>query len=681
MDLKRKRGPSPGQNVATKKERWESELAAAPSECSPTASVSALISGVHSAQVYGGTFAIAGPGSTQTIVNNYHYGPAQANVLEILNSLSLPQFRDYQQDTLAKATEGTCLWLTAGDIFLFWIAKGKILWGIGIPGAGKTILASIVIRDLEWREAVCAENICVAYVYLRYSEPLSIRDILESLVKQIVERHIDLIPIIEGLYVKHSQERTRPAQHDLVGMLAEFVKHGKSLFFVLDALDEMWAVDRPVLLRLLSSLDVKLFITSRPLETLQQQFPLAQVFNIAASTSDLDLHIKDFLRNSPDVMALLGGTEFEERIVETIHRKSGGMFLHAKLQLESLRQCVSVQDMEQTLNTFPTDIEAIYTKTWERIVAQAPNHANLAKLILLWITHAYGEMEIEVLQRVVATSPETYAFEPKRLVPEAVLLSVCCGLVSLDEKTRLVRLMHYTTRDAILPRILGLFPVPHAVLAQVCIAHLTNCGFQHFKLEVENESQDDAFDALLRSDTLLDYAHRSWVHHVRQCNRSRSVLKAVATLVLNCTSFPLANSELLLDYGGPVHVAAFYGLKDLIVRAAALQPLDIRTTTYRRNVSAFTALMHAIDHGERECVQRLLRGPGRIDINAVDKNGWSALMHAAHEGSTDIVKHLLGARGIDIHLTSKRDGETALSRAIRQGHREIVDLLLAFSGT
>jgi hypothetical protein len=80
-------------------------------------------------------------------------------------------------------------------------------------------------------------------------------------------------------------------------------------------------------------------------------------------------------------------------------------------------------------------------KTWERICAQGPKLANLGKLVLLWITHAQTELTIDTLRRAVATSPETYRFDPKRMVPEALLLSVCCGLVSLDETTRIVRLI------------------------------------------------------------------------------------------------------------------------------------------------------------------------------------------------------------------------------------------------
>ncbi|KAH6899219.1 hypothetical protein BKA70DRAFT_1198452, partial [Coprinopsis sp. MPI-PUGE-AT-0042] len=601
MDGKRKRSLSPSQNVETNRGRWEVELARPPSECSPTVSGSALISGVHSARILGGTFNVAGSSSTATTIHNYYGRSAvPVDVLDILNSLSLPNFRDIQLDTLSKATEGTCIWFTTGEVFLFWIQKGKILWGIGIPGAGKTVLASIVIRYLERREEKSGGIICVAYVYLRYTKPLTIRDVLESLVRQLVERHIDLLPIIQDLYAKHKQERTRPTQEDLMVALVEFVKRGKILFLVLDALDEMRAEDRPILLRLLISLGAKLFITSRPLEILQQQCPTAQVFNIAASPSDIDLHIKDFLQRSPEVMALLKGTDLRERIIEIVHRKSGGMFLHAKLQLEALRHCINALDVEETLDVFPSDIEAIYRKTWERILAQGPKHVNLATLILLWITHAHSEMTIDALSHAVATSPDTHTFEPKRVVPEALLLSVCCGLVSVDEKTRLVHLIHYTTRDAILPRILDLYPIPHAILAHVCIISLINGDFQHYRLEVGTRDEHRDFRALRGKDTFLTYAHRSWDHHALQCRHSASVMVAVTELVLNCTAFPLEH-QTMFDFGGPLHVAAFYGFEDLIPPGFQLQSLNAQTEIWK-----WSPLMLAIYRGHLACAKALL---------------------------------------------------------------------------
>ncbi|KAH6894865.1 ankyrin repeat domain-containing protein 28 [Coprinopsis sp. MPI-PUGE-AT-0042] len=681
-----------GQDATTKRGRWEAELAGPPSERSPTASGSAL---VHSTQVHGGALTVAGRdnNNNNTTIHNhtYIYGTptVSVDVLEILNSLSLPNFRDIQLDTLAKATDGTCIWLTRGELFVFWVKHGKILWGIGIPGAGKTVLASIVIRYLEGLENTSGGVICVAYVYLRYSEPLAIRDILESMVKQIIERHDDLISTIEALYARHEKEKTKPSQQDLVEVLEGFIRYGKTLFFVLDAFDEMRAEDRPILLNLLASLDAKLFITSRPLEPLQQQFPYARLFNIAANPSDLNLHIKYFLRHSPEVMALLEGTDLEEQIAETIHQKSGGMFLHANLQLEALRNCVSAHDVKETLQAFPSDIKGIYAKTWERILAQVPKHSNLAKLVLLWITHANGEMTIDTLRRAVATCPKTYAFETKRVVPEALLLSVCCGLVSVDEKTRLARLI-----------------LPHALLGHICIVHLTKCGFQHYGKEPGARSLSSNLNDWLQNDTLLGYAYQSWAHHTSQCGRYTPITSAAADLVLNCTSYPF-EYEWRVDFGGPLHVAAFYGLETLIPLAAQLHSPNSGTTNFsksplilaakrghlgcakvllslpgidvnRCNGAFHNAFTTAAIYGHIEIIQLLAEVPG-IDINAVDVGDRTALMWAAAAGHTEVVKLFIRLPGIDINAAN-RDGWTALMHAVHQGHGDIVKEFLSTPG-
>ncbi|KAH6902522.1 ankyrin repeat-containing domain protein [Coprinopsis sp. MPI-PUGE-AT-0042] len=557
---------------------------------------------------------------------------------------------------------------------------------------------SIVIKYLDRLEKTSGGAICLAYVYLRYSEPLSVRDVLESFVKQIVERHTDLGPLVESIYTPHERERTKPSQEELQELLSDFIRRGKTIFFILDALDEMRAEDRPHLLRFLASLNARLFITSRPLETLQQQLPEARLFNIAASPSDLKLHTKLFLQHSPDLMALLEGTNLEEHIVERIHHKCDGMFLHAKLQLEALRQCISALDVEETLEAFPTDIEAIYMKTWERILAQVPKHSNLAKLVLLWITHANGEMEIDTLRCAVATSPETHVFDPKRMVPEALILSVC----------------YYTTRDAILPRILELFPIPHALLAHVCIAHVTTCGFQNYgetAIDYEDHVQrEEDLNSLIRNDSLLAYAHRSWAHHTSQCDRCTPVEAAVAGLVLNSTHFPLDDQAASLDFGGPLHVAAFYGLEVLIPAAAQLQSPNAQTQDWEdsplilavehghlacakallllpdtdvnlRNRIGRSALMHAIEEGHIErpqLLQVLLKGPG-IDLNAVDDAGWTALILACYWGYLEAVKLLLESPSIDINAADTR-GRTALIHATSEGHLEVVKLLLGLPG-
>jgi ankyrin repeat domain-containing protein 50 len=381
---------------------------------------------------------------------------------------------------------------------------------------------------------------------------------------------------------------------------------------------------------------------------------------------------------------------------------------------------VCALDAEETLQTFPTDINAIYTKTWERICAQEPKLANLAKLVLLWITHAETELTIDTLRRAVATSPETYAFDAKRMVPEALLLSVCCGMVSFDKTTRLVRLIRefhprvrkgchlspfspldYTARDAILPKIQGFYPVPHAILAHVCIAHLMSCGLQNYKQEATLLDRCNSFHALRNHDKLLGYAYPSWIAHTRQCGRCSPVLEAVASLVLNSTSFPLTRHP-YIDFGGPVLVAVAYGLQDLILPAARLQSPNALTAEgesalhlaiKREHLSCaqallsvpdinlnvtddwnYTPLISAIERANIRLVQLLVEASG-ININAVNKGGRTALMWAARGGQTEPVPLLLGRPGINVNATDA-DGWTALIHATSNGHTGVVQQLL-----
>jgi hypothetical protein len=160
---------------------------------------------------------------------------------------------------------------------------------------------------------------------LRYGDSISVRDILESLVKQIIEDHAELSPLAEGLYEAHARRKTKPNEKELIGLLSRFIESGKTLIFVLDALDELFSDHRPVLVGLLASLDAKLLITSRPLATLQRRFPEAQMFDIVAHSSDIELLVEEFLGQSHDFMALIEGTSFRSHVVQTILDKAGGM--------------------------------------------------------------------------------------------------------------------------------------------------------------------------------------------------------------------------------------------------------------------------------------------------------------------------------------------------------------------
>ncbi|KAH6906638.1 ankyrin repeat-containing domain protein [Coprinopsis sp. MPI-PUGE-AT-0042] len=653
--------PSGDSSRLAKKGRVEYEAFTTDGTTS-TSLAPAVFSGVQSVQTVGGVYTAVGR-DTITIHNHYN-SPIEIDVLQILNSLGLPNFRAIQQDTLFKATDGTCLWLLKGEMLRIWIERGTILWGIGIPGAGKTILVSLLVNDISKMEQHPGNNICVAFVYIRYSEPLTIQDILQSLVKQVVERHQDVVPIVSPVYARHKRDGTKPTPKELVTMLSEIIRSGKKAFFFIDALDELAPGDRRTLLDLLSSLDARLFITSRPLESLQRSFPRARFFDVAAHPSDIRLLIKDAIRQDPDLSELLDNVDIEDKIIEKICQKSGGMFLHATLQLKSLRNCLNAQHIEDTLEQFPVQIEDVYAETWKRIVNQGPNHAYLANLVFLWILYAKWELRIEELRHLVATCPDTHAYEPKRLVPEALLVAVCCGLVAVDEKTRRVRFIHYTTRDTIGPLILQVYADPHAVLALVCITHLTKCGMQKATFE-----DDTALDEALAKDSLLNYAHCYWVFHSH--SSSGLATTAITEFILACVSYPCQPFR-TFDVLGPLQLASYCGFKTLIQQCANRQ--SPKSLTHYGKASP---LLLACERGKEGCVEALLTLPN-LDVNLKSHNRLemsTPLIQATHRGFHKIVILLLNAPCIDVNAKDSL-GRTALAHASLRDDVKMIQILL-----
>jgi ankyrin repeat domain-containing protein 50 len=102
---------------------------------------------------------------------------------------------------------------------------------------------------------------------------------------------------------------------------------------------------------------------------------------------------------------------------------------------------MSAQQARRTLQTFPSKIEEVYLFTWDRILKQNAEQVLLAKSVILWVLNASRLMTVEELRMAVAISPDTYKFEADRVVPDATLISLCRGLVTVEEESRLVRLV------------------------------------------------------------------------------------------------------------------------------------------------------------------------------------------------------------------------------------------------
>ncbi|KAH6903055.1 hypothetical protein BKA70DRAFT_1155716 [Coprinopsis sp. MPI-PUGE-AT-0042] len=389
---------------------------------------------------------------------------------------------------MSKATAGTGMWLVKGDKFRVWLEPNgdiKIFWGSGIPGAGKTLLASIVIEYLEALYPGPDAKICICYVYFRYSDhsEMTVRTILETFVMQTLERHPGCMSLVEQTYARHLRERTEPSEAQLLALLRQLADCMFCTFYILDALDEAPTKIQLAILKTLDSLSVKLFITSIPLKPLEAHFPHAHTFPVIARDIDIDLHITKVINENAELQRLLqANPSLRHEIFSTIRQNCGGVFLHASLQLDTLHECVSANQVRQRLQGFPSRIEDVYLRTWDRILGQNTELAELAKTVLVWVLNAPRSMTVEELERAVATSPDTYKFEADRFVPGSTLIYLCRGLISLEEESRIVRLVHYTAKDTLENLLHESFPHPHSPIAAVCMSHPAECGSQDTRI-------------------------------------------------------------------------------------------------------------------------------------------------------------------------------------------------------
>ncbi|KAH6871927.1 hypothetical protein BKA70DRAFT_295134 [Coprinopsis sp. MPI-PUGE-AT-0042] len=594
--------------------------------------------------------------------HHHNHAPLQPTNHDIPAILEqVPNYRDIHIANLGRATEGTGPCFNEWEEFRDWMSgqgRLKTMWGSGMPGAGKTIFASIVINEVEARAEASEHPICVGYIYFRYSDhtTATVRDFLLVLVKQTIERHADCLPIFNQVFARHIREKTLPSESELVQLLRRFAEVIAGMFYFLDALDEAPPDVQFNLLKKLSTLDVKIFITSRPLANLDSRFPGAHRFSIRAQDRDIELHIAKEIERSPVLQTILdqGGPSLHDKIMSTIKEKCEGMFLHASLQLDALRGCANVYAVEKTLEDFPRQIQDVYRKTWRRIEAQSPDMSVIAKNALVWVLCAMRSLTIKELCHAVATCPDTHKFDRRRLVDEATLMGLCRGLVNVEEETNIVRFVHYTAKDVVNDLVSQSFPYPHSLPAAVCMALLAEHRFQQTSLKDEH-----ALKASLKAEPLLAYAYEDWPTHAHKSLEDTSLACQLSQFIQGCCAFPVLmyvdSGIALVDILEPLHMAANFDFPLSVVGSAHL-----RDPNHPTPHSGQTPLMLAAWRDSLNTMKELLSLPG-ILVNAADKDGDIPLVRAAPFGHHASFPLLLAHPQINVNAADSYGRTTLMS--------------------
>jgi hypothetical protein len=321
-------------------------------------------------------------------------------------------------------------------------------------------------------------------------------------------------------------------------------------------------------------------------------------------------------------------------------------FLLARLYVDSLLDKRNRQKVMVTLNKLSEGsrkLDEAYDEAVIRIDGQLEEDRLLAKRALCWISFAQRPLTTTELRHALATDPGDRALNNDKLYEVEYIVSVCAGLVTVDEGSNIIRLVHYTTQEYFERVRLCWNPSAQEVIAETCLTYLS---FDIFRSS--SCANDEAFEQRLAENDFFDYSARYWSEHIRPVQHYTTNL-ALAFLLCNdlvqCTS------------------------------QCALIP-DYRYRGYSQEFPGQTSGLHlTARYGLLHLTGKLLEDSNfGFDVDSRDSYGQTPLWPAAGNGHEGVVKLLLEAKAdVEAHVLYR---ETALGPAAGNGHEGVVKLLL-----
>ena len=307
---------------------------------------------------------------------------------------------------------GTGAWIFEDRAFKDWKASTQTstLFCRGIPGCGKTVLASTIVNELQSSEA--GADCRVIYYYCDYTNQLTLQpsrifgtllrqSILNDEIPEAIEKRMPLGLIESGQSFE---------LQDVVDLLCLAFQHSRLHYVILDGLDEcgkearaqvMSVLDR--LLGLGSAL-LKILILCREEDQLLRTLNQVPHIRITpeASKSDIESFVIGSVRAKIQSKQLrIRNPKLELEIVSELVSKAQGMFLWVFFQLDDLCEAPSDAIIQETLKNLPDGL----IETYQRILTKITQNdltANLVQKIFIWVACAQRPMTIAEIKEAAA---------------------------------------------------------------------------------------------------------------------------------------------------------------------------------------------------------------------------------------------------------------------------------------
>lgn len=622
----------------------------------------------------------------------------------------------------------TSSWIFSHETYVDWLGHPQpaILCLYGKPGSGKSVLSSLVIRNLRLSSAERKRAIVFFFCDEQGERLHSTRDLLSSLIHQLLVQQPSLFRHVQSLWAlkRDKSNWTRPELQVLFRAII-YSREEVEIVCIIDGLDrcdpshlQLWEdlVDTTIIhevpdivATLLDDLEdsdddtegsddnppndseeedipipaitqtsLKFLITTRrPLETHPPRGCCFSIdIEIQGGVRDdmvrlLATGVKDLVQKRP------GFSGFEEIISTKLLSTPDATLLTASLCLDELETIVvssAPASIQKMLNSISFTRDGIYARHLQSI---SPDWHEWAHDVLFWVLYAVRPLTVHELALALAIKQDD-----KSLAAIVGNISqdlagdierVFRGLIIIKHGE--VRLSHPTIKEFILCGFMvqkywyQIYSCnPHCRIARTCLTYLSMEDFAH----VSSLAEIDGSPPLPEPQWgFLTYAAQHWHEHYRLVGEEESgmlfdVLNFLTAQVeAKGLHRAILGSDLSVQWDSKLHIAAGLGLREVVLELLGKTPSEEQVTK---------VLEWAARNGHDILVNQLLTDPEYLVAIGQDS---SALRSATQNGHESTVKTLLQYEAKTDSPSASGNG--ALPLAARGGHTEVVKMLLALS--
>lgn len=265
-------------------------------------------------------------------------GTHERDRVDILDWITLKDYGLEHSDRLEQREKGTGQWFLDSKEFKEWFKNdNETLFCPGIPGAGKTVLASLVIDHIR-SNLRNNTDASLGYIYFdhRQREQHDSKALIASLLRQLAASHSVLPDTVRKLYDNHRYKRTRPPIDELTQCLRAVVETHCKVYIVVDALDECTdgsdeRQTKPlhkfldIIFQLQATHNMNFLATSRDIPDISRRFEEALVQRVWASPDDIRTYVSIQVQQMGGKVQ--GDHELQEAIQNTIIEAVDGMYV------------------------------------------------------------------------------------------------------------------------------------------------------------------------------------------------------------------------------------------------------------------------------------------------------------------------------------------------------------------